>query len=362
MSKGVLQSRTLAAKAFTVVAVNIMRVFIPIFSVALITHAAVNALAASQLTIYTAASQDELKKIESAFRNEIKDVEIRWVRDSTNAISKRLRAESGQPKADVVWGVAASGIADLAADGYFLPYSPKEFTSLDRRYSDGQTPPRWIGLRVWANALCVNRDLMAAKKLQMPERWGDLLDPAFKKRIVALDPSGSRTGLMTVFGWRSLWGSDGAWRYMEGLHRNVAIYMRGGNAPCDLVARGLYPIGISYAYRVAKYIAKGRPIELIMPGDGVGWDVEAMAIVQGTPYVETARAFADWIIGQTAMKLQSRQFGLMSRQENLFEVRFYPEKLKDALVPIDFEQHANERENLLAEWRLRFGAKAEPEQ
>ena len=87
-----------------------------------------------------------------------------------------------------------------------------------------------------------------------------------------------------------------------------------------------------------------------------------MAIVQGTPYVETARAFADWIIGQTAMKLQSRQFGLMSRQENLFEVRFYPEKLKDALVPIDFEQHANERENLLAEWRLRFGAKAEPEQ
>ena len=74
MSKGVLQRRTLAAKAFTVVAVNIMRVFIPIFSVALITHAAVNALAASQLTIYTAASQDELKKIESAFRNEIKDV------------------------------------------------------------------------------------------------------------------------------------------------------------------------------------------------------------------------------------------------------------------------------------------------
>ncbi len=339
-----------------------MRVLIPIFSAALITHGTVIALAASQLTIYTAAPDAELEKIESAFRSDIEGVEIRWVRNSTNLILRRLKGESEQPKADVVWGVAASGLANLAADGYFLPYSPKDFASLDRRYSDTQTPPRWIGLRVWANALCVNSALMASQKLKMPERWGDLLDPAFKKRIIALDPLGSRTGLMTVSGWRSLWGVDGAWRYMEGLHRNAVIYMRSGNAPCDLVARGLYPIGISYAYRAAKYIAKGRSIELIIPSDGVGWDVEAIAIVQGTPYVEAARAFADWIIGQTAMKLQSRKFGLMSRLENFSDVRFYPEKLADLLVPIDFEEQASERENVLSEWRLRFGAKAEPEQ
>ena len=167
---------------------------------------------------------------------------------------------------------------------------------------------------------------------------------------------------MTVAGWMSLWGNDGAWRYMEGLHRNIAVYLRSGNAPCDFVARGLYPIGISYAYRAAKHIAKGRPIDLIVPGDGVGWDVESMAIVRGTPYVEAARAFADWAIGPAAMKLQSRRFGLVSRPENGLAVRFYPEKLKDALVSINFEKRAIERERMLAEWRLRFGAKAEPGQ
>ena len=356
-----LQSRTLETKALTVLAVNIMRVLVPIFSAALITHGTVIALAASQLTIYTAAPDAELEKIESAFRSDIEGVEIRWVRNSTNLILRRLRVESEQPKADVVWGVAASGLANLAADGYFLPYSPKDFASLNRRYSDTQTPPRWIGLRLWANALCVNRTLMESQKLKMPERWGDLLDPALKKRILALDPTGSRTGLMTLSGWRSLWGADGAWRYMEGLHRNVVIYMRSGNAPCDLVARGLYPIGISYAYRAAKYIAKGRSIDLILPSDGVGWDVEAIAIVRGTPYVEAARAFADWITDQRAMKLQSRKFGLMSREEQLSDVQFYPEKLEDVLVPLDFEKQAKERKNILAEWRLRFGAKAEPE-
>ncbi|MEC9184105.1 MAG: hypothetical protein VX930_07490, partial [Pseudomonadota bacterium] len=63
-----------------------------------------------------------------------------------------------------------------------------------------------------------------------------------------------------------------------------------------------------------------------------------------------------------AMKLQSRRFGLVSLPEKGLDVRFYPEKLKDALVLIDFEKRAIERERMLAEWRLRFGAKAEPGQ
>ena len=362
MSYRVLQSRTLVAKPSVMVAVSIMRILTRIFVAALLAHACGTAMAVTQLTIYTAASPSDLARIKSAYRSENQDIEIRWVRDSTDRILQRLRVESRQPKADIVWGVAASGIAALAANGYFEPYAPADFSGLDRRFSDGQTPPRWIGLLVWANVLCVNRDLLAAENLKSPERWGDLLDPAFKGRVLALDPAGSRTGLMTVAGWMSLWGNDGAWRYMEGLHRNIAVYLRSGNAPCDFVARGLYPIGISYAYRAAKHIAKGRPIDLIVPGDGVGWDVEAMAIVRGTPYVEAARAFADWAIGPAAMKLQSRRFGLVSRPENGLAVRFYPEKLKDALVPIDFEKRAIERERMLAEWRLRFGAKAEPGQ
>jgi len=362
MSHGRLQSRTLAAKALTVVAVGIMRVLLSLFAATLLIFAPGTAAAATQLTIYTAVPPSELAVIESAFRSENPEVEIRWVRDATTRILDRLRVERRQPKADIVWGVAASGLAGLAADGYFEPYAPKGFEDLDGRFSDRQTPPRWVGLRVWANALCVNRELMAAANLKTPERWGDLLDPAFKERILALDPSGSRTGLMTISGWMSLWGVDGAWRYMEGLHRNVVIYMQSGNAPCDLVARGLYPVGISYAYRAAKFIAKGRPLELVVPGDGVGWDVEGMAIVQGTPYVEAARVFADWAIGQKALKLQSRGFGLMSRPENPPEVRFYPPKIKEALVPIEFETRAIERERMLAEWRIRFGAKAEPGQ
>ncbi|MEE3094614.1 MAG: extracellular solute-binding protein, partial [Pseudomonadota bacterium] len=150
-----------------------MRILTRIFVAALLAHACGTAMAVTQLTIYTAASPSDLARIKSAYRSENQDIEIRWVRDSTDRILQRLRVESRQPKADIVWGVAASGIAALAANGYFEPYAPADFSDLDRRFSDGQTPPRWIGLLVWANVLCVNRDLLAAENLKSPERWGD---------------------------------------------------------------------------------------------------------------------------------------------------------------------------------------------
>lgn len=318
------------------------------------------ALGATQITVYTAAAAEEVNRIDRAFAAVNKEIALTWVRDSTDRILARLRAEQRQPKADVVWMVAASGLAGLAAEDYFHAYAPKGFDRLQRSLSDRADPPRWIGQRAWANALCVNPGLLEAESLKAPTRWGDLLDPALRGKIAALDPAASRTGLSLLAGWFALWGDAGAWRYMEGLHRNVAAYFRAGATPCDLVARGKYPVGISYAYRAAKLKGKGKPIALVLPGDGVGWDVEATAIVKGTPYLDAARAFVDWTVGTAAMALQSRGFGLVAHPAVQPKRRFYPEGMAKALVPLNFDNIAARRERAIAEWRLRFGAKSEP--
>lgn len=314
----------------------------------------------TQITVYTAVAPEEINRIDRAFTVTHKNVALAWVRDSTERILARLRAEQRQPKADVVWMVAASGLAGLAAEGYFQPYAPKGFDRLRRGFSDPVDPPRWIGQRAWAGALCVNPEMLKAEGLKPPARWGDLLDPALRGKVAALDPAASRTGLAHVAGWLALWGDAGAWRYMEGLHRNVAAYFRAGATPCDLVARGMYPVGISYAYRAAKLMGKGKPLAVVLPGDGVGWDVEATAIVSGTPYLEAARAFVDWTVGSEAMTLQARGFGLTAHSTVQPKRRFYPEKMAEALVPLEFNSVAARHDRMIAQWRLRFGAKSEP--
>jgi iron(III) transport system substrate-binding protein len=322
--------------------------------------AASNVLAATQITVYTAVGEIEAQGIGRAFTAAHPDIDIRWVRNSVDNIVGRLRIERDQPKADVVWGMPTSALADLAAVGFFQPYAPKGFKKLDRRFSDPLRPPRWIGQRAWVSALCVNPEVLAAEKLKKPLRWGDLLDPAYRNRILGLDPRATRTGFMAVAGWFSLWGDAGGWRYMEGLHRNIAAYMHSGNSSCDLVARGDYAIGISYAYRAAKSKAKGKSIDVIVPGDGVGWDVEAMAIVDGTPYAAAAQQFMDWSIRRDAMDLQARGFGILALPTATPSSRFYPKEIKKLLVPMDPATVAGDRERMLSEWRIRFAAKAEP--
>ena len=313
---------------------------------------------ATQLTVYTAISIEETERVTRAFAASQPDIELRWVRDSTDRILAHLRHEIQQPKADIVWGVAASTLAGLAPEGYFQPYKPRGFDRLDRRFSDPNDPPLWVGQRVWTSAICVDTIALAKANLKPPTRWGDLLDPAYKGLVLALDPGGSRTGMLTLRGWISLWGEAGAWRYMESLHRNIVAYLQTGASPCNLVARGKYPIGISYTYQGIKLKGKGFPIDVVMPGDGIGWDVEAMAIVRGTPYVEAAQAFADWSIGNAAMKILSRGFGMTTLSGPSGVHKNFPPEITQRLAAVDFITTSHMREKILAEWRIRFSAKA----
>ena len=324
---------------------------------ALIWLAASIGVAATPLSVYTAVSPDELSRVSRIFGTVRPDIELRWIRNSTNRIIARLLRERNQPKADIVWGVAASALAELASDRYFEPYAPEGFDRLDRRFSSAGDQPIWVGLRVWTSALCINTAILKSKNLEQPTRWGDLLAPAFRGQVLALDPYGSRTGRMALSGWFALWGDTGAWRYMEGLHRNVAAYLQSGGMPCNLVAQGLYPVGISFTYKAVKLKGKELPVEAVIPGDGVGWDVEAMAIVRDTPYPEAARAFADWSLSRQAMDILSRGFGMttLSGQNGLRKT--FPAEVRNRLAPIEFTADYLIDNKTLAEWRLRFGAK-----
>ncbi|PPR62191.1 MAG: Iron deficiency-induced protein A [Alphaproteobacteria bacterium MarineAlpha4_Bin2] len=315
-------------------------------------------VAATPLSVYTAISPAEMSRISKIFSTVRPDIELRWVRNSTGRILARLRYEISQPKADIVWGVAASALAELVPAEYFEPYTPKGFERLDPKFSDTGDQPLWVGLRVWASALCVNTTTLKANNLEPPNRWGDLLAPAYRGKVLALDPNGSRTGKMALSGWFALWGDAGAWRYMEGLHRNVVAYLQPGGTPCNLVAQGLYPIGISFAYRAVKLKGKALPIIPVIPGDGVGWDIEAMAIVRGTPYPEAAHAFADWSLSGQAMGILSRGFGMTTLAGPAGLRKIFPAEIRKRLAPIDFTAGGPIDNKVLSEWRLRFGAKA----
>ena len=74
------------------------------------------AKAATELTVYTAIEADDLKRYAAAFNKVQPDIKIKWVRDSTGIVTAKLLAEKKNPKADVVWGLAAA----VTCAGYLM--------------------------------------------------------------------------------------------------------------------------------------------------------------------------------------------------------------------------------------------------
>ena len=315
------------------------------------------------LTVYTALETDQLKAYEAGFNRVNPNIEIKWVRDSTGVITAKLLAEKGNPQADVVMGVAASSLALLDSQGMLVPYAPLNLDALMSAYRDKKNPPAWFGMDVWGATVCFNTVEAQKKGIPKPETWKDLTKPAYKGQIVMPNPASSGTGFFDVTAWLTLWGDDngkgGGWKYMDALHENIAQYTHSGSKPCNQAAAGEFVAGISFEYRGNTNKAKGAPIDLVFPKEGLGWDLEAFAIHKGTKKLEAVKKLADWASSKNAMILYGKNFAITAQPGVAEPLPNVPKDYEDRLVKMDFKKAADSRERVLAEWTKRYNGKVE---
>jgi iron(III) transport system substrate-binding protein len=318
------------------------------------------ALAKTDLLVYTAVEADELAKFKKAIEEAVPDVDVKWVRDSTGIITSKLLAEKDNPRADVVWGIAATSLVLLANQGYFEGYAPKGLDKLDKRYYDAKnTPPLWVGQRVYAAAICVNTVESKKKNLPTPASWADLTKPAYKGQVIMPNPNSSGTGFLDVSSWLQMWGEKDGWAYMDKLHENIARYTHSGSAPCKMAAAGEVPLGVSFAYRGAKSKQEGAPLEVVFPTEGLGWELESFAIVKNTKKRDLARKMADWSVTRQAMDLYAPGYEAVAMPgvpNPTKELQDIPSKF----AKNDFGWAADNRIRILNEWQKRYDAKSDP--
>ena len=314
----------------------------------------------TQLLVYTALETDQLKAYEQGFNKEYPDIEIKWVRDSTGVITAKLLAEKANPQADAVMGVAASSLALLDSNGMLQPYAPANLAAITPKYKDKKNPPAWFGMDVWGATICFNTVEAAKKNLPKPETWQDLTKPIYKGQIVMPNPASSGTGFFDVTAWLTIFGEKGGWEYMDKLHENIAQYTHSGSKPCTLAGTGEYLMGISFEYRANSNKAKGAPIDLVFPKEGLGWDLEAFAIHKGTKKLDAAKKLADWASSKNAAILYGKNFAITAIPGVAEPLPNIPKDYEARLVNVDFVWAANNREKILAEWTKRYDSKSEP--
>jgi iron(III) transport system substrate-binding protein len=261
----------------------------------------------------------------------------------------------------VVMGVAASSLVLLDQEGMLLPYKPRGFEQLTRDYSDKKDPPAWIGMDVWGATICFNTVEAQKQGLPKPESWRDLTRPVYKGKIVMPNPASSGTGFLDVTAWLQMFGDQEGWKFMDGLHENIAQYTHSGSKPCKQAGAGEFPIGISFEYRAHQVKKSGAPIELIFPKEGLGWDIEATGIMKTTKNLDAAKKLADWVATKEANQMYAEWWAIVAMPGVAQKLPDIPDNYSTLLVKNnDFGWAARNRDKILAEWNKRYGAKSEP--
>ncbi len=318
------------------------------------------ASAQTTLTVYTALEADQIKNYQAAFEKANPDVKIQWVRDSTGIITAKLLAEKNNPQADAVWGLAGTALGLMDKEGMLQPYAPKGLDQIAPNMRDSKKEPSWVGMDGYAAALCVNTIEAKKQNLPMPTSWEDLTKPVYAGKIVMPNPASSGTGFLDVSAWLQLFGEDKGWAFMDALHKNIGSYTHSGSKPCNMAAAGEFPIGVSFDYRAAKLKADGAPIEAVFPSEGLGWEIEATAILKGTKHLDAARKLADFSASREANELYKSNFAILAIPEIATANPNLPRDLNNRLIKNDFVWAATNRERIISQWTKRYDGKSEP--
>ncbi|MBX7146122.1 MAG: putative 2-aminoethylphosphonate ABC transporter substrate-binding protein [Alphaproteobacteria bacterium] len=313
------------------------------------------------LVVYTVFDANQTKIYEDAFKQVHPNINLEWVRDSTGPITARLLAEKNNRQADVIWGIAATSLMVLKKQNMLEPYASPDSHNLKANFKDQDRIPSWIGMDAWASAICFNTKEAKKLNLSKPSSWQDLLKPEYKNHIVMPNPNSSGTGYLTVSAWIQTMGEQKAWAYMDDLHKNIGTYLHSGSKPCTETGRGEYPIGISYAYLGVMEKNKGAPLDIILPKEGLGWEMEGAAIMKGTKKLEMAKRLLDFAASKKANELYSHGYSVVAYPGIKPQIPGYPEGEEELLIKNDLLWAAENHDRIVEEWEKRYGQKNAPQ-
>jgi iron(III) transport system substrate-binding protein len=314
------------------------------------------ASAREAITVYTALENEQIKPLLDQFRRAHPAIDISIVRDSTGVITARFLAEADNPRADVIWQLAATSLLIADERGLLAPHAPAELAAIDARFRDRRDPPVWVGCNAWLTAFAVNNFELQAKGLEVPRSFEDLTKPDYKGMIVMSNPASSGTGFLTVSAILQLFGEEKGWDYLERLHANVASYEHSGSKPAKMASSGEAVIGVSFCYASLQQQRKGAPIDVVFPSEGSGWELEATALVRKPQIKPEARTFIDWATGRDAITQYGRAYGVVARADVKADDTGYPTDVASRMIANDLSWAASNRERILAEWNRRFAS------
>src|SRR5882724_3794237 len=305
------------------------------------------------VVIYTAIENEQITEYKKAYEKSLPNLDVKMLRLSTGDIAARFMAEKDNMQADLIWGVGATNLLVFKNAGLLEPSAPKGLEKIQPLFRDKANPPSWVGIDIYMSAFCYNTEVGKKNNLPKPESWADLTKPVYKGHVVMPNPASSGTGYLSVASILQRMGEAEGWKYLDALNVNIAEYTKSGSKPCKDAAAGERGIGVSFEYVALEMKKKGSPVEMVLPKEGSGYEMEANALTKKGAKNPAAKQFLDWAASDEAMALYAKYFAAVA-VAGLPVPEGLPKDISKVVYPNDFEWSAKNRDRILAEWQKRY--------
>jgi iron(III) transport system substrate-binding protein len=318
------------------------------------------AAAKDRVVVYTSLETEETVEYLKVAKKELSDLDIQSIRLSTGELGARMLAERDNPQADCIWGWAVTNMEEFVPKGMLTPYKPKGWDQIPAHFKHPEG--YWAAIDLYAAALVPNTKVLEQKNLPMPKGWNDLLNPVYKDMLIMPNPASSGTGFLQVASLLVMLDpnyknkpveQNKAWDFLKKLDTNMGQYIKSGSKPAKLTAAGEYAVGCSFAFVYTSLKKKGFPVALVLPEEGVGYELEANALLKGAKNEAAAKKFLDWAISKQAMN-EYAKFKLGVTYPGIAGPKDLPALETIKLAPMDFAWQSKNRAKILDVWQGHF--------
>jgi len=291
------------------------------------------------VTWYTSTPVGPAQKIANLFQAET-GIKVELFRSGGSAVLRRFLQEIDARRvvADVLTISDPAAASTLIKRDLLVPFRPRHFDKIREEVKDPK------GYHIAQRLNLVGIVARADKGVPLPRNWTDLTDPKYKGLLVMPDPSYTAIQLMVVGTLSRKYG----WEFYQKLRANDIMIVQGHQQVEETLTRGERLIAAEGADQNAWVDRKaGHKVQTIFPTDGAFAIAAPTAVIKGSPHPNAAKAFAEFMIGDTVQKLFPDE-GIYAARSDVEPPPGNPPLGQIKLMPVDYDQIEKESKGLKA--------------
>lgn len=245
--------------------------------------------------IYTSIYPDIIEMMKPEIKKALPNITVNFFQGGTESVVTKITGEMEAKKveADLLMVADPSYYLTLKEAGVLEKYDSPERANVSVKDEEGY----WTGVRISNMIIAYNTDRVS--EADAPKSFEDLLDPKWKNKIAMPSPLLSGSAFVAAGALANKHG----WEYFEKLKQNGLVVESGNTAVQTKILTGEYDAVIILEENMLKIAAKGEPVKVVYPKDGVIMIPSPIAMFNSSANPEASKMVLDWFLSAEGQQI-----------------------------------------------------------